>query len=455
MPDTSRSHTTAESARIAARLDALPFTGLHAAIVVVSALGLASDVMEATLSNVLAALFTTPGHPVSGYQLPLLLASIFIGGAIGAPLLGIFADRFGRRTALSVTLLLLTITSLFAAAGNDLDWLTVFRILSGLALGAYPPLAIAYLTDILPPKRRGAAILIWGAIGFLGAPAMIFLVRWLTPLQPFGIEGWRWALFAGGATAFVTGMLFLLLPESPRWLATIGGFAEADVILRRFEKAAGVVAGGNAKAPRATAVPPREALETMRDAAPRRHLALMSTMYFLSPWPTIGFPLLSSAVMVQKGFRIVDNLLYLGIAMAGPTIGTLAAALVADRIERRTALATCAVLMAAFGMIFAVGTEPWVMIASGLAFNLTGSIYITALGIYSAELFPTHLRAAASSSAWAVNRVATALVPLALLPLLYGAGVIVMFMVLTAALFASIGVLMALGPRGLAGRPVN
>ena len=150
-----------------------------------------------------------------------------------------------------------------------------------------------------------------------------------------------------------------------------------------------------------------------------------------------------------------DSLLYLGIAMAGPTLGTLAASSVADRVERRTALVLCALLMAVFGMTFAIGTEPWVLVASGLAFNLTGSIYITALGIYSAELFPTHLRATASSSAWAVNRVASALVPLALLPLLRGSGVIAMFLVLTAALFASVAILMSFGPRGLAGRAVK
>ena len=227
MQDTSRSQHAPEAQRIAARLDALPFTRTHAAIVFVSALGLVSDVMEAALSNVLSALFTTPGQPVAGFQLPLLLASVFIGGAIGAPLLGIFADRFGRCAALSSTLLVLTVTSLFAASGSDLGWLTMWRILSGLALGAFPPLAVAYLSDILPPKRRGAAILIWGAIGFLGAPGVIFLVRWLTPLQPLGIEGWRWALIAGGGMSFVTGLLFMLLPESPRWLASMGRFDEA------------------------------------------------------------------------------------------------------------------------------------------------------------------------------------------------------------------------------------
>jgi putative MFS transporter len=132
----------------------------------------------------LSAVFSGPPHHVAPYQLSLLLASVFAGGAIGAPLLGLFADRRGRRLALATSLLLLAVTSTIAAASTDVAWLTFFRVFSGLALGAYPPLMVAYLSDALPPARRGMLILICGAIGFLGAPGVIFLIRWLTPLSP-------------------------------------------------------------------------------------------------------------------------------------------------------------------------------------------------------------------------------------------------------------------------------
>ncbi len=82
--------------------------------------------------------------------------------------------------------------------------MTVFRFISGLALGAYPPLTAAYLSDLLPPRRRGVLMLLCGALAFLGAPAMIFLIRWLTPIAPFSIEGWRWALIAGAVVSAAT-----------------------------------------------------------------------------------------------------------------------------------------------------------------------------------------------------------------------------------------------------------
>jgi putative MFS transporter len=91
----------------------------------------------------------------------------------------------------------------------------------------------------------------------------------------------------------------------------------------------------------------------------------------------------------------------------------------------------------------------------GIGLNLIQSIYIAALSVYGAELFPTALRARASAGAWAVNRLTSALVPLVLLPLLVGSGAIAMFSAVAAALIASVVLVLAFGPRGLARRPVE
>jgi putative MFS transporter len=447
---------------VAARLDRLPVTPLHWAILIVCAVGLLFDVVEAGLSNALSAVFSAPPQRVTPSQLSLLLASVFIGGAIGAPLLGLLADRSGRRLALGLALLVLTVTSLLAATSSDIDTLTFYRVLSGIALGSYPALMAAYLADVLPPKRRGRLILIGAAIGFLGAPAVIFLIRWLTPLQPLGFEGWRWALVIGAIGSAATGLLFLCVPESPRWLAAMGRSAEANTACRRFERSAGL------PAPEITATveakPERDSTLQARDEADRfwsssarpiRWRALLfGTLDFLSPWATIGFPLLSGAVLVEKGFRVSDSLLYVGVAMFGPSIGVLLGALLIDRIDRRIALALCGGSMALLGLTFAASATALPLMTSGVAFQLIGAIYIVVLNVYASETFPTRLRASIVSTTWAVNRVAAALVPLALLPVLKSAGALAMFSIVAAALVASIALLLAFGP-ARPGRPAG
>ena len=69
-----------------------------------------------------------------------------------------------------------------------------------------------------------------------------------------------------------------------------------------------------------------------------RRALLLGALYALAPWATIGFPLLSAAVMVQKGFRVGDSLLFAGLSMFGPTLGITIVALFVDRIERRLRL---------------------------------------------------------------------------------------------------------------------
>jgi putative MFS transporter len=191
----------------------------------------------------------------------------------------------------------------------------------------------------------------------------------------------------------------------------------------------------------------RRAISGARSCSPR--------FYGLGPWATIGFPLLSTAVMVQKGFRVGDSLLFAGLSMLGPTLGISGAAFFVDRIERRLALILCAGAMMALGLAFAVGQALTPLILLGVGFNLASAVYSAVLSLYGAELFPTQLRALAASAGWGAGRVVSALVPIALLPLLATQGPLAMFAVITAALLASALLILFGGPPGLAKRPVE
>jgi MFS transporter, putative metabolite:H+ symporter len=249
-------------------------------------------------------------------------------------------------------------------------------------------------------------------------------------------------------------VLFFLVPESPRWLASVGRAATADEACRRFEKSAGMMS------PPAGAFPPVVALNASGfralagDRASLRRTALLGALYMLGPWATIGFPLLSAAVMVQKGFRVGDSLLFAGLSMFGPTLGITIVALFVDRIERRLVLILCAVAMIAIGLAFAAAQMLTPLILLGFAFNFATALYSVVLALYGAELFPTRLRALATSAGWGAGRVVSALVPLVLLPLLSAQGPLAMFVLIAAVLLASILLIAFAGPPGLAKKPV-
>jgi len=436
---------------IGGRLDRLPITWLHAALIAACAVGFGFDLLEMALGNALSAVFSAPPHSLPASRLSPLLSAVYFGGLIGAPALGWLAGRIGRRAVLSAGLLWLAAMSLAMAFTDSIPWLTAIRALAGIALGAYPPLMLALLTDVLPAARRGLLIMATIALAALGQPAGILLVRWLTPIQPLGIEAWKWAFLLGGVGAVVAAILFRLVPESPRWLAAAGRGADAEAAFQSF-----------AAAPVLWRPKDTRPLSTPRRMDPhplfrryRRAFTVVSGLYFLGPWAIVGFPLVTGAVLIGKGYRLSDTLLYIGIASFGAFFGTFASAFAVDRLERRSALAICAAAMALAVAAFAAGGSPAWLIASNLAFFFMSNIYLAALGLYTAELFPTRLRSAASASAWAVNRLGSVLAPPALLFLLHTRGSVPMFATVTAILALSVTIVLGFGPRGRAGESVE
>jgi MFS transporter, putative metabolite:H+ symporter len=191
------------------------------------------------------------------------------------------------------------------------------------------------------------------------------------------------------------------------------------------------------------------------DRTSLRRTALLGALYMLAPWAAIGFPLLSAAVMVQKGFHVSDSLLFAGLTMFGPTLGIAAAASFIDRIPRRMAMVLCGVVMVVTGIAFAISTELTPLIIAGVMFNLASAVYSAVLGLYSTELLPTHLRASASAGVWGLGRVVSAFVPIALLPLLGSYGALGMFTVISLALVASLTLILVAGPPGRERRPID
>jgi putative MFS transporter len=445
----SHNHPPASAGDIAARMDRLPVTRLHVLAMLICALGMMLDTLEMAFGGVLAAVFSAPPAPVPAGELALLLSAVFIGAMLGAPALGWWADRRGRRGTLAGLLLWIAVVSFGAALAHGVAALTLSRFLCGLALGGYPPIVIAYLTDLLPPRRRATLIFYSLAPSLLGAPAAIFLVRWLTPLMPYGLEGWRWGFVAGGVGAVVSGLLFLALPESPRWLQARGRTPQAEADCQAFERSRAL--GGALPEP----LPAAEATTAEDDTAhPGRRWPWVAGLFSLSPWATVAFPLLTGAVLTQRGYKLDAALLIFGLSSTGPLLGNLLVSTLMDRVDRRLAMGASVVAMLACGAAFIYGSGTTSLIVAMGLFNLAISLYITLLTIYGAELFPTRSRASATAGAWALNRVGAALGPLLLVPVLRGAGATTMFAVVAASLVATIA-LLCTAPRGRERRAVS
>ena len=82
-----------------------------------------------------------------GWALPYFLA---------APVLGLLADRFGRKPIIVLSLLGIGVELLCNVLAQNVGWLLAGRISCGLTFGGQLA-ALAYVADVVPPERRTAA----------------------------------------------------------------------------------------------------------------------------------------------------------------------------------------------------------------------------------------------------------------------------------------------------------
>ncbi len=152
---------------------------------------------------------------------PVLSAALF-GLAAGALCSGPLADRLGRKAVLVGAVLVFGAACLCSAFSGSLTQLVVWRFATGLGLGAAMPNAVTLMSEYCPDARR-ATLTNTMFCGFpLGAAFGGFLAAWMIPQF-----GWRSVLVLGGIAPLVlAALMFLLLPESVRYMVAKGQPAE-------------------------------------------------------------------------------------------------------------------------------------------------------------------------------------------------------------------------------------
>ena len=111
---------------------------------------------------------------------PVLSAALF-GLAFGALSSGPLADRFGRKTVLVGSVLVIGVACLASAFSGSLTQLVVWRFITGLGLGAAMPNAVTLMSEYCPDGRR-ATLTNAMFCGFpLGAAFGGFLAAWMIP----------------------------------------------------------------------------------------------------------------------------------------------------------------------------------------------------------------------------------------------------------------------------------
>ncbi|MFE3059723.1 MFS transporter [Nocardia sp. NPDC059239] len=395
------------------RLDELPLGPVHYRLVALVGMGLFFDLYELFLAGTITGVLRQQLH-LSTYQLSGILASAFAGQFLGALVIGRLSDVFGRRRMFMVNIGLYAGFTLLGAFSPNVWFLMATRALAGLGIGAEMTVSDTYLSETMPARVRGRMIAIAYTLGFCAVPAVGFLARWLVPLRPLGIEGWRWLFVLGGLGAALVFVARRRMPESPYWEAgrTRQRVSFTEILRRPF----------------------------------RGRTTLFSAVMILQVFGYYGFGTLAVLVLQHKGFTVVNSLGYLAITYLGYPLGSLLAIPLMERVERKYLVMGSAALMAVFGLVFGFATAVPLILVSGGLFTLASNVFSDAIHTYLPESFPTSVRGTASGTTYSLSKLSTAVQPFLLLPLLDRRGPGAVFPVITVALVIMVVLIGLWGP---------
>jgi len=169
------------------------------------------SIVTVALPSMERALHLTPGEvswSLSGYSLAFGLVLV-PAGRLG--------DLFGRRRLLLIGLFLFALTGILCGAATSATMLIAARLARGASAGLIAPQAIGLITQMYPPKERGRAFGLYGAVA--GISTAIGPMLGGAILNRFGVhEGWRFVfyLFVPIALLALVIGIFTLPHDRPR-----------------------------------------------------------------------------------------------------------------------------------------------------------------------------------------------------------------------------------------------
>jgi putative MFS transporter len=214
----------ARSEDLLALYDQAPLDRRYWTIFGLLAVGIALDFFDFFIVGYLVAAIGPQWQLTYGQSAAMLLSG-GIGAIVGALAWGSFSDAWGRKKLLVAGTFICATGSGAIALVPDGNWLlfSVLRFVVGVGLAACATPITTLIVEVTPTRHRTfitGLLVVFATVGtFLAA---------LIAATLLGLLGWR-GVAAIGVVPAVMGVLFIfLLPESPRWLAAKGRFAEAQ-----------------------------------------------------------------------------------------------------------------------------------------------------------------------------------------------------------------------------------
>ena len=162
-----------------------------------------------------------------------VVSSMMVGAATGAIIASFLARGIGRKKSLIIGASLFIVGCIGSGMAANASMLIGFRLILGLSVGIASYTAPLYLAEMSDKDARGKVI-----SGYQLMVTVGILAAFLSDTAFSYTGDWRMMLTVIAIPAIILILTVSRLPDSPRWLATKGRFAEASKVLNSLHASA-------------------------------------------------------------------------------------------------------------------------------------------------------------------------------------------------------------------------
>jgi MFS transporter, putative metabolite:H+ symporter len=370
------------------RLDNSAFTSKHALIYSVLLIGHFFDGYLISVTGVVIPGASKSFHIGSG-EVGWFSTALFAGMLGGAAISGIVSDRLGRKYPLAASIVIFSAFSLVAVFAGSYAALLAARVCQGIGLGAEIAIVLPYIAEFAPAKHRGPMVALATAGWLVGLPVAAGIATWVVPSMT-----WR-GMFVIGTVPVLAGVaVAVLVPESVRYLLMRNRDADAVRVVDRL--APGPVLEAEPPEPEAD-VPAQGTAGAVWDLLRPAYLPYTLAIWLMALCAgafLYGLGTWLPTVLEHKGTGLLRSFTYTAIISAVGVAGSILASQTINRLGRRRVLAPAFLISGVFCLLWGTvsGTVAIVILGSLATFFGSG-IAGSTLFAYSAELYPTTIRA--------------------------------------------------------------
>ncbi|GAA1655644.1 MFS transporter [Fodinicola feengrottensis] len=390
--------TTPGAADQFAAIDGARLSRAHVVLALVLTVGLVVDTMKpATLG------FVVPGvrheYGLTTAQAAALPFIALTGTVIGSLLWGYVADLVGRRSTIVFSALLYIGTSICGFMPS-FGWNLVMCFIMGMSAGGMLPTVYALMSESVPSRYRGWLLVLQSGFGAtLGYLVASGAAAVLAPLL-----SWRFLWVLGAPTGLLLLILCRWIPESPRFLLSIGQPAEAEQVMRTYGIELVSAIPGDKTEPLPAARPARRSFigKVGGLLVPEYRWRTIAVLLYGLGWGLVNWGFVTFLPTFLSGAGMSSSapaILFTASLLTVPATG-LAALLYARWSSRRAIISYAVGTVLVLSLFVFLRPENWdsagplVALLTVLLIGAGGMIAM--LSPYAAEIYPTALRGTGS-----------------------------------------------------------